>query len=196
MRLVGTFLFIIFTTVAYAQEFKPFKLNFSVGGAGNRSQDYDLGGVISLEPKFGFSDHFDLGLRLETGILEKSKDSNNANIKFIDSKVLSSTSVTGTYLFTTGLIRPFVGVGTGSYHIDGTTVTVINGSTSTNYTFDSQVKVGFLIRAGLKIGHITGVVEYNQIPNSKFSILQSSLGSENTYVSAKLGIDFWGGRRK
>ena len=50
---------------ATAQEYKPFKVNVSVGYAKPFNAGTSGGFLFAVEPKYGVTDNFDVGLRLE-----------------------------------------------------------------------------------------------------------------------------------
>jgi outer membrane protein X len=183
---------------ATAQEFKPFKINLSLGYAHPAGKGAKGGFVYSLEPKIGLSDHFDLGLRLEQAFLAQSVTT-VGNTTNADVKALTSGVVTATYLLGTGAIRPFVGVGGGVYALGETNVT-FNGttggtSTTDRYVIDKKAAFGGLLRAGLKVGHFTATAEYNALGKTTGSQASTVVERQNSYLSVKIGVDLGGGRR-
>ena len=185
---------------AQAQEFKPFKVNVSLGLA----LPSGGGGVLfSVEPKYGINDRIDVGLRAEVGVMAREVTSNGitstGSIQGAGSYVL-----TGNYMLSTNNFRPFVGVGAGLYSIAGTSFAstgsgsgqTSNGSIAAGNTF------GGMVRAGFKTGHFVVGLEYNLIPATNSVLLDNTgkvqvgktVQSANSYLGVKVGFDIGGGR--
>ncbi|GAB3283849.1 hypothetical protein GCM10027347_60640 [Larkinella harenae] len=197
MKKLLILLCLLLAVSTHAQTFKPFKVNLSLGFASTISKNPSAGAVFSLEPKYGVSDHLDLGLRLESAAIGTSIYINDVYSQKADAKALNSGVVSATYLVTLGSIRPFIGLGAGIYGIYGTTITIPSdqNQTPTRGEVGSEAKFGTMLRAGLKVGHFTAAVEYNGIPNSKASLSQTTIEQKNKYITLKIGVDFGGGRR-
>ena len=186
--LFGIFMFISFTVSA--QEFKPFKLNFSVG--------YPTSGgiLLSLEPKYGVSDQIDLGFRYELGLMDRplSLDSQNVEIQL---KGASSYLITGNYLLSNTNFRPYVGAGVGLFTI--VDLSFSTGGSSTDGGISGGNKFGGMVRAGFKASHFVFGLEYNAVPKTR-GVLVGTSGANlnyerpNSYVGIKVGIDIGGGR--
>ncbi|MFD2569489.1 hypothetical protein ACFSUS_02530 [Spirosoma soli] len=181
---------------ASAQEFKPFKVNVSVGYAKPFTSAASGGVLIAIEPKYGLSDHFDLGLRLESAFVARGVVTNGQTVTG-DVGAFGSYMLTGTYLFGTGGIRPFLGIGAGAYSIGGAGTVVIsqNGQPNQDITFVSDTKFGGLVRAGIKAGHFVAAVEYNAAPTTSNRLANTTINSENAYLGVKVGFDIGGGRK-
>ncbi|WP_461116325.1 outer membrane beta-barrel protein [Spirosoma jeollabukense] len=181
---------------ATAQEYKPFKVNVSIGYAKPFNAGVSGGFLAAVEPKYGLSDRFDLGLRLELASVARGIQQ-NGNTTTGDVGTYVSYLVTGTYLFGTGGVRPFLGAGVGVYTIGaaGTVVISSNGQANQNITLVSDTKFGGMIRAGIKAGHFVAAVEYNAVPTSKNNTSSLEVTSENAYLGIKVGVDIGGGRR-
>jgi len=195
-------LFVVFmltSLAASAQEFKPFKVNLSLGYAKPSGGGASGGVLFSVEPKYGLNDNIDLGLRVESALVARgvtvSGESATGDVAAIGSGVL-----TGNYYFSTGGFRPFVGVGLGLFSIASAGVlTVDNGQTEENVTFSGATKFGGMVRAGFKAGHFVLGVEYNAISASDGLSISSSANAstisiKNSYLGVKLGFDIGGGR--
>ncbi len=190
-------MFVIFS--ASAQDFKPFKVNLSLGYAAATGNGASGGVLFSLEPKYGITDQIDLGLRIEGAVVASGIDvsgsgsntNGNAEVKGLGSYV-----ATGTYMFTTTNFRPYVGAGVGLYSIAGTSVTITNGSSSQTVAVQAGTKPGFMLRAGFKAGHFNAGVEYNLVGNSTGVTLTGgqSVTGKNSYLGVELGFDIGGGR--
>lgn len=189
--------FALITLSATAQDFKPFKVNLSLGYARPAGSGAAGGLLVSLEPKYGLSDNLDLGLRIELAAMARSISVNNQNGD-VSAKGMGSYLFTGTYYLSKNNFRPYVGLGVGLYSIAGTTVTVVNGQVQDDYEdykVEASNKFGVMARVGFKAGHFNLGVEYNIVPNSKSDILSQSIDSKNAYLGVKLGFDIGGGRK-
>ncbi|MFD2572727.1 outer membrane beta-barrel protein [Spirosoma soli] len=196
--LVGLFMLVALS--ATAQQYKPFKVNLSVGLAYllNANSNITDGFLVAVEPKYGFSDHFDLGLRLEGASLKRNLNTNGVTL---DSGVgdYLSYMITGNYLFGTGNIQPFLGAGIGFNEIKVTGYGDIT-KTSTGEIIQQtrSVKnetVGTMIRGGIKAGHFVAAIEYNAAKATEFMVGNTNVSSPNSYVGFKVGVDFGGARR-
>ena len=184
---------------AQAQEFKPFKVNVSVGAAIPSGG----GGVLfAVEPKYGISDQFDLGLRLEGAGMARNVVV-NGNSTSGDAKFAGSYLLTGNYMLSTENFRPFIGIGAGLFGVGSTGVVVNSGGQDYNGTISAGNVFGGMARVGFKSGHFVLGVEYNLVPNTSSIVyddqgvnkLGTSVESKNSYVGIKLGVDIGGGRR-
>jgi outer membrane protein W len=178
---------------ASAQEFKPFKVNLSLGYAKPLGAGASAGFLLALEPKYSLNDNLELGLRLESAIVARAFSYQNQTGD-AEVKGLGSYLLTGNYFFSTENFRPYVGVGAGLYTVAGTTVTIVNGQANDNYVVQGETKFGLMGRAGFKAGHFNLSVEYNAVPKSSSKLQSVTLESKNAYVGIKLGVDIGGGR--
>lgn len=186
---------------AQAQEFKPFKVNVSIGAAIPSGG----GGVLfAVEPKYGINDQIDIGLRIEGAAMARNVVV-NGNTSSGNAQFASSFILTGNYMLSNEGFRPFVGIGAGIYGIAGTgfTATSGTGGTATNGNINAASVFGGMGRVGFKTGHFVLGVEYNLIPNSNSIVYDSqgtsqvgtSVQSKNSYAGIKVGFDIGGGRR-
>lgn len=187
---------------AQAQEFKPFKVNVSIGAAIPSGG----GGVLfAIEPKYGINDQIDIGLRIEGAGMARNVVA-NGNTTSGDVKFSGSYILTGNYMLSDAGFRPFVGIGAGLFGVGSTGVTVVgSGSSSTSYNGNISAGnvFGGMARVGFKTGHFVLGVEYNLIPNTSSIVYDNngtnqvgtSVESKNSYVGVKVGFDIGGGRR-
>ena len=194
MRKLSALLLCLVGISASAQEFKPFKVNVSLGYAKPTGKGASAGFLFALEPKYSLNDNLELGVRLESAIVARAVAFNNQTGD-AEVKGLGSYLLTGNYFFSTENFRPYVGVGAGLYTVAGTTVTVINGTVNEDYAVEAESKFGFMGRAGFKAGHFNLSVEYNAIPKSSARLQNVTIESKNAYIGLKLGVDIGGGRR-
>lgn len=186
----------LFAVAAQAQTYKPFKVNVSVGYAQPLHAGNSGGVLFAVEPKYGVTDHFDLGFRLELASVARGVVV-NGNTTTGDVGAFASYLLTANYLFGEGNARPFIGGGLGAYTIgSGGTVVITNGQTPQNVNLVSDTKFGGMVRAGVKVGHFVAAVEYNAAPTTELAnISNTKISSENAYLGIKVGADFGGGRR-
>ncbi len=189
-------LFVLVALSATAQEYKPFKVNVSIGYAKPFNAGTSGGFLAAVEPKYGLSDNFDLGLRLESASVARGIQY-NGNTTTGDVGTYTSALLTGNYLFGAGNVRPFLGLGVGPYSIGagGTVVIVSNGQTNQNIELVSDTKFGGMIRGGIKAGHFVAAAEFNFIPSTDRSVSNQTITSNNAYLGIKVGADIGGGRR-
>jgi hypothetical protein len=195
MKRILFVLFILAGFSASAQEYKPFKVNLSVGYAKPLASGISGGVLFAIEPKYGLSDNFDLGLRLEWAVVARGVVQNSQTTTG-DVGAFGSYLLTGNYLFGKGNVRPFLGVGVGLYSIASAgTVVINNGQTNQDLVFVSDTKFGGMIRGGIKAGHFVAAVEYNAAPTTDNKLGNTTITSENAYLGIKVGFDIGGGRR-
>lgn len=195
MKHLFSFLFVLVALSATAQEYKPFKVNLSVGYAQPIGAGVSGGFLIAAEPKYGITDNFDVGLRLEAAIVARGVEV-NGNTTTSDVGAFGSYLLTGNYLFGKGGFRPFLGLGVGLFSIGSAgTVVIEDGQGAEDVTFVSDTKFGGMLRAGFKTGHFVLGVEYNAVPTSDNTFQNTVITSENAYLGIKLGFDIGGGRK-
>lgn len=189
-------LFMLVALSATAQVYKPFKVNVSVGYAKPLNAGVSGGFLFAVEPKYGVTDNFDIGLRLESAVVARGIQ-DNGNTFTSDLGAFSSALLTGNYLFGSNNVRPFLGAGIGIYTIGaaGTVVTDRNGQNPQNVNFVNDTKFGGMIRGGIKAGHFVAAVEYNAAPTTSVTLGTTRVTSENAYVGIKVGFDIGGGRQ-
>ncbi|MBO0950222.1 hypothetical protein [Fibrella forsythiae] len=187
---------------AQAQEFKPFKVNVSIGAAIPSGG----GGVLfAVEPKYGISDQIDVGIRLEGAGMARNVIV-NGNTTSGNAQFASSFILTGNYMLSTSGFRPFVGIGVGGYGVGSTGFTYVGSGSngqSSNGTISAGTVFGGMARVGFKTGHFVLGVEYNLIPSSNAAVFDNSgstqigttVQSKNSYAGIKVGFDIGGGRR-
>jgi hypothetical protein len=180
---------------ASAQELKPFKFNVSLGYAKPTGPGASGGVLFSLEPKYGLSDQFDIGLRYELAAMARAYQINGQDADG-ELKAASSFVLTGTYLFSTNNFRPYLGAGAGLFTTAATGFTVSGGQGSTDGDVAAGTKFGGLVRVGFKASHFNFGLEYNLIPKTTgiiSGLTNGSYESTNSYFGIKLGVDIGGG---
>ncbi|MBC7922038.1 MAG: hypothetical protein H7Z75_13230 [Ferruginibacter sp.] len=179
------------TTFASAQdranapdrEFKPFKVDVSLGFAVPAGSGSKGGVLFALEPKYAVSDQIAVGLRLEAAAVARAVgDGVSAEVKAIVSYAL-----TGDYYFSTNKSRLFAGLGAGLYQFAAATVTEQDQNQPLDESrIDAYSKFGVVPRVGAELGHFRAGLEYNLVPK---------MGEvKNSYFAVKLGVLIGGGK--
>jgi hypothetical protein len=181
----------------YDREFKPFKIDASLGYGIPKGTNVTGGAMFSFEPKYAFTgDALSFGLRLEGATTKLSAKGNtstgtggsgNATAGGSSTSTEPATNISGLitcdYYFNNNSLRPFFGAGTGAYNI-----TTANGKEEGALLPDLSVatKLGFMFRGGVEWGHLRTGVEYNFVGNSG--------GDPFKYIGLKIGVLLGGGR--
>ena len=203
MKKVALILIIVsFTVMVKAQkssnEFKPFKVDLSLGFAKPSGEGAKGGILISLEPKYSINDNIAVGLRMESALMARTAIEGES----ADIKACGSYLATGDYYFSNKTFRPFAGLGLGFYKVYGQTVSV-NSLTDDDFSigYKATSKFGSMIRAGFEAGHFRMGLEYNLIGKSDINVGLGDLAlvnvkQKNNYLGIKIGVCFGGGRVK
>jgi hypothetical protein len=163
----------------YDREFKPFKIDASLGYGIPNGTNVTGGVMFSFEPKYAFTgDALSFGLRLEGATTTISAPNNST-----EPATNISGLITCDYYFNNNSVRPFLGAGTGVYNI-----TTASGKDEGALLPDLSVatKLGFMFRGGVEWGHLRTGIEYNFIGNSG--------GDPFKYIGLKIGVLLGGGR--
>jgi hypothetical protein len=186
----------IVTLSSQAQEFKPFKVDLSLGYASPGGTGAKGGVLFAVEPKYAVIPQLSVGLRMEGAVVARFSgfdDEGNANNASV--KAAGSYLATGDYYFRHNKsFRPFTGVGLGIFSIAGVEVN------STAEGASAQSKFGTMVRTGFEFSHFRFGVEYNIVGKTKFEGFDSNgdpatLESTNGYLGVKIGVCIGGGRR-
>ncbi|WP_266365096.1 outer membrane beta-barrel protein [Tellurirhabdus rosea] len=198
MKKVLSALFVLCSlSAATAQEFKPFKVNTSVGYAKPSGPGASGGLLASVEPKYGWNEFIDFGFRIEGALMARALvvDGQTSESEI---KAMGSYLLTTNLLFTDTYVKPYVGIGAGLYRTAGMGISVVeDGEEEPTGEMDVQAsnKFGGMIRAGLKIGHFVLGAEYNLVPATKYSLSTGeAVKGNNSYLGIKLGFDIGGGK--
>lgn len=175
----------ITTAQIYDREFKPFKIDASIGYGIADATDTKGGLLFAFEPKYALlSDAVCFGVRLEgalTKIAPKS-DSVNTDIS-AESAANISALFTSDFYFNNNEVRPFLGCGTGVYTIN----TVVGKNDGQLLPDIAEItRWGFMLRGGIEWRHLRAGLEYNFV---------SKVESQSfKYIGIKVGILLGGGR--
>lgn len=178
---------------AYAQSYKPFKVNISSQYSFPIASEAIGGASFSVEPKYSLNRSFDLGIRIELASIGYRFDVDGSQLT-ARKKSLTSQLLTGTYFLKSTGIRPYVGIGVGLYQLPEGNLYDAVTRTTPSYTYvTGGSKAGFMVRTGLKINHLTVGAEYNLIGQSTTILPTTEVNYKNSYLGIKLGVDIGGG---
>ena len=174
-------------TFAKAQdrEFKPFKVDLSLGYASPSGSGASGGVLFAVEPKYAIKDQIAIGLRWELALMARVQMDGTSEVKGVSSYV-----PTVDYYFGVKKSRIFAGLGAGLYQYAGASVNMDTNSESDIYS--SYSKFGVVPRIGAELSHFRIAVEYNIVP--KYKIENTSTELSNGYLSVKLGAFICGGK--
>jgi outer membrane protein W len=142
-------------------EFRPFKVDASIGYAMPAGSGAKGGILAALEPKYAVMDNLSLGLRMEVAVVARfSGYDENGQPLDVSVKASGGYLATADYYLTNNYsLRPFVGAGAGIY-----TIATAEESSSGSGGAGADSKFGGMIRAGIEAGHFRLGVEYNIVP--------------------------------
>jgi hypothetical protein len=187
-------------TISMAKaQFAPFKVDMAFGAAIPSGSGSKGGVLFALEPKFAPMRQLAIGLRLEAALTARGFVASDGSSASADVAAVASYLVTGDYYLPCLIFRPFIGAGTGVFSLASATFSG-NGSGGNSGTAAST-KFGGMVRAGFELGHFRMAVEYNLVGNTSETVTEQggnqtiTVSSKNSYLGAKIGFFFGGGRR-
>lgn len=193
-KIVLSILLLATVAIANAQyEFKPFKVDVSLGYAIPGGEGAKGGVLFVVEPKYAVIPSVSVGLRMEAAIMARGRTDANGNNAEADVKAAGSYLVTGDYYFTSSTVRPFAGAGLGIYSLAAAS-TEDNGA-----SVSSGSKFGEMIRAGVELSHFRVGVEYNIVPKTTMEYVnvngvKTTTSMKNGYIGIKVGFCIGGGK--
>jgi outer membrane protein X len=187
-----------FTSKAQESEYKPFKVDVSLGYAIPGGKGAKGGVLFAIEPKYSVINSLAVGLRMEGAIVARfSGYDENGDAMDASVKASGSYLATGDYYIPTGsAFRPFTGAGAGIFSIASVEINSTSGEVS------GGSKFGGMVRTGFEISHFRFGFEYNIVPKTKFDGFDENgnpttgLTSSNSYMGIKIGACIGGGRKK
>jgi hypothetical protein len=196
-------IFFLVSTVVSAQRLEPFKLNLSVGYASpaDRSGNKDgssPGFVYSIEPQYGITNHFDIGIRFEQAFIQRPEVLGNLIYFNTQAKSIMSGALTLNYVV--GKIpafRPYIGAGAGFFRAAQSDQQVMGaGNTTLYYSLPVTNKWGALVRAGVKIFQFNVEAAFNLLEDTTVTneFTNAKLIGKNEYFSLKAGYTLGGSR--
>lgn len=171
------------------EEFKPFKVDVSLGYAIPGGTGSKGGVLFVVEPKYAVMPDLALGLRIEAAVMARGTADASGYNSDVDIKAAGSYVATADYYLSDNYsFRPFVGAGLGIY-------TIAAASANNNTTgAGSSSKFGELVRAGFEAGHFRLGLEYNIVPKTTLSTgTSSNITTKNGYIGIKIGVCLGGG---
>jgi outer membrane protein X len=193
-KIVLSILMLATVAIANAQnEFKPFKVDVSLGYAIPGGEGSKGGVLFVVEPKYAVIPSVSVGLRLETAIMARGRTDASGTNAEVDVKAAGSYLVTGDYYFTSSTVRPFAGLGLGIYSLASAS-TEDNGA-----SVSAGSKFGEMVRAGVELSHFRVGLEYNIVPKTTMEYINSNgvkttSSMKNGYIGIKVGFCIGGGK--
>jgi hypothetical protein len=196
-KIVLSILLLATVAIVNAQsEFKPFKVDVSLGYAIPGGTGAKGGVLFVVEPKYAVIPQVSVGLRMEAAVMARGTVDASGNAADVDVKAAGSYLLTGDYYFTQNTVRPFAGLGLGIYSLASASA----NSAGTTASASASSKFGEMVRAGVEISHFRVGLEYNIVPSTKVDVINASTGTKSTYttkngyIGIKLGFCIGGGR--
>ena len=193
-KIVLSILLLATVAIANAQhEFKPFKVDVSLGYAIPGGEGAKGGVLFVVEPKYAVIPSVSVGLRIETAIMARGRVDASGTNSEVDVKAAGSYLATGDYYFTSSTVRPFAGLGLGIYSLAAAS-TEDNGA-----SVSAGSKFGQMVRAGVELSHFRVGLEYNIVPKTTMEYINSSgvkttSSMKNGYIGIKVGFCIGGGK--
>jgi len=188
------------STAQLKSNYKPFKVDLSIGYASPAGSGAKGGFLVGLEPKYAVIPQLCLGLRMEAAVVARFSGYDPDGTP-LDVNVKASGSYLATadyYIPMPGskFFRPFAGAGTGIF-----TIATAEANSNGNGATGAGTKFGGMTRAGFELSHFRFAVEYNIVPSSKLNGYDmngnpAEITSPNSYLGVKIGAFFGGGRKK
>jgi len=198
--LILTLAIVCLSSTAQKSDYKPFKVDLSIGYASPAGSGSKGGFLVGLEPKYAVIPQLSLGLRMEAAIVARFGGYGPDGTP-LDVNVKASGSYLATadyYIPMPGskFFRPFAGAGTGIY-----TIATVEANSNGNGATGAGTKFGAMTRAGFEMSHFRFAVEYNIVPSSKLNGYDvdgnpAVITSKNGYLGIKIGAFFGGGRKR
>ena len=178
LLLLSAALLVNLSVKAQNREFKPFKVDASVGFS--VPQAFIVGPLLAMEPKYALNDQFALGLRIESVNSYRDLSGNTTT----DAYYIRSYGLSGDYYFSKARRRVFAGLVAGLYQ--HATATVNDKFRPLSPVQFSPAQLGFAPRVGAELGHFRLGSEYN------FTFGTQSRST--SYFSLKAGVVIGGGK--
>ena len=195
MKKIVLSIFLLATVaIANAQyEFKPFKVDVSLGYAIPGGEGAKGGVLFVVEPKYAVIPSVSVGLRIEAAVMARGRVDASGTNSEVDVKAAGSYLATGDYYFTSSTVRPFAGLGLGIYSLAAAS-TEDNGA-----SVSAGSKFGQMVRAGVELSHFRVGLEYNIVPKTTMEYINSSgvkttSSMKNGYIGIKVGFCIGGGK--
>ena len=179
-------------------EFRPFKVDMSLGYAIPGGTGAKGGILAALEPKYAVMSNLSIGIRFEAAVVGRFAGYDaEGNLNDVSISASGSYLATADYYFNNNYrVRPFAGGGAGIFAVAREDVSSGSGDVS------AGAKFGGMIRAGAELSHFRFGVEYNIVPRTVYTgydsqgNLTSGLTASNSYIGIKVGVCFGGGPLK
>lgn len=197
-RILFVLLFLCTVSAAQAQydeasniiDYKPFRVDFTAGVALIPSNIWSGGVVAGIEPRYAVMPRINLGLRFQGAGLARLFYQANLQNQYVraNASAMASALLTGDYYLATAEVRPFIGLGTGTYSFASASFEGNAGANTNPAETKGGTKFGVMTRAGVDAFHLRFSVEYNFVGKSG--------RTRNSYLGITAGFYLGGGKRK
>ncbi len=186
-----------FSSNAQESEYKPFKVDISLGYAIPGGKGAKGGILFAVEPKYAVISNLSVGLRMEGAVVARFNGyDENGDVMDASVKAAGSYLATGDYYYNTNSsFRPFTGAGAGIFSLASVEVNSTSGEVS------GGSKFGGMFRTGFELSHFRFGFKYNIVPKTTFDGFDENgnpttgLTSNNSYMGIKLGVCIGGGKK-
>jgi len=165
------------TSLAQSETFKAIEWDFPLALGYAIPKDGGGGILWFSEARYNLSDEISIGIRPQFAIMAGGDE-------FTSVSAVGSYSLVGDYYFSNNTVRPFAGLGIGSFGIGTVAFEDENGN---EVEVEGGAKLGFSPRIGLELGHFRIAAEYNAI-----------LGTDiynPSYFTIKGALTLFGGKK-
>jgi hypothetical protein len=158
------------------------KLKFAIGAGYSSSSIPNTGVVFYMEPEFMLNEKLSASAKLETVIGNHRLYYGGSGLLYFG---MSSVSLNGKFYFDllTSKLKAFATGGFGAYHVQPVEETFysITGETFTTTSLEKNRSAGAHAGAGIEVGHLRILVEYNFAPRINQRKEVTAYGSYSEY---------------
>ncbi len=180
---------------AHADDYDP--LHVETGLVGTYASSNGRGGVGAVfEPKLMLDDHFAVGGRLEAAVMFGGRIT-AAGDTAMDVGAVGALLAKGEYLFGSGSVRPFAGLGVGVFDI--ASEAVATGQTTASIDQKAGRYFGLAPQAGVELGRVRLAITYDAILGADIEVHQmigtaaQTTSYSQSYLGFELAFRFGGG---
>src|ERR1044072_888762 len=179
---------LLLATVAIANaqsEFKPFKVDVSLGYAIPGGEGAKGGGLFVVEPKYAVIPSVSVGLRMEAAIMACGRTDANGNGVEADVKAAGSYLLTGDYYFNSTTVRPFAGAGLGIYSLAAASTEDDGANVSAGSKFGEMIRAGVEL-SHFRVGVVSDIVPRTAIQYVNVKGVKTTSSMKNGYIGIKV----------
>jgi outer membrane protein X len=196
--------------LAQAEHYSPIRVDTTFFAAYAPADATAWGFGVAVEPKYNVTDNLAAGLRFEGSAFVTQKvqvgpaGSSQASVSQ-GARAVGGISAKGDWYFTTGSVRPFVGLGLGWYKIgEGSqSVNTGPGSAAVVQSAGAYSGLGVAPQLGINLGGFRLAATYTQLLGGDRVMVTQAVGAPpvetklaSSYFAFEIGGTFGGGRRE